>query len=363
MKKNKNKSFLIINTFGIGDVIFSTPLLRNLKDNYPDAKIYYMGNKKTIPLLKTNPLIHRAFIYERDDFVKTQKESFFKGIKKYISFISDIRREKIDVVLDLSLNAPFGFFTMLAGIKKRVGLNYKKRSIFLTHKINIDGFNDKHVADYYLDVLKKIDINIKKYPLEIYPDEFSKDWLAHYLKNKGVTEKDLLIGVAPCGGDAFGKDATIKRWPEDNFIHLIKRLITEFGAKVFILAGPKEREEVNNIITNVNSESLIDFSFATLPQTVALTEKLSLFVGNDTGPLRFADGLNKKIVALFGPVDEKVYGPYPYDENRTIVLKKDINCRPCYSKFRLKKCDINKKCLADISVEEAFDATKKLLNK
>lgn len=359
----KINSFLIINTFGIGDVIFSTPLLRNLKDNYPNAKIYYMGNKKTVPLLKTNPLIYKTFIYERDDFVKAQKESFFKGLKKYLNFISDIKKEKIDVALDLSLNAPFGFFSMLAGINKRIGLNYKKRSFFLTDKINIEGFIDKHVTEYYLDVLKKLDVKVKKYPLEIYPDDFSKDWLAHYLKNKGITGTDLIIGVAPCGGDAFGKDASIKRWPEEKFIQLIKRLISELGAKVFILAGLSERKEVDNIVSSVNSESIIDFSFATLAQTVALTEKLALFVGNDTGPLRFADGLNKKIVAIFGPVNEKVYGPYPYDEKRTIVVKNDINCRPCYFKFRLKKCENNKKCLTDIEVEEVFQASKKLLNK
>jgi ADP-heptose:LPS heptosyltransferase len=88
-----------------------------------------------------------------------------------------------------------------------------------------------------------------------------------------------------------------------------------------------------------------------------------LFIGNDTGPLRFADGLHKKIVALFGPVDEKVYGPYPMQEGRTIVLSKQLACRPCYRNFRLAACSSDRACLRSITVQEVFSAAQKLLGR
>ena len=106
------ESFLIINTFGIGDVLFSTPLIRNLKEFYPQSRIYYLCNKKTAPILRSNPLIHKTFVYERDEFVEAGKESFWKGLKKYLIFLSEIKKEKIDVALDLSLNTPFGFSSL-----------------------------------------------------------------------------------------------------------------------------------------------------------------------------------------------------------------------------------------------------------
>jgi len=71
--------------------------------------------------------------------------------------------------------------------------------------------------------------------------------------------------------------------------------------------------------------------------------------------------LQKKIVALFGPVDEKVYGPYPPEAHRTIVLTKALPCRPCYRDFRLSGCQRNKQCLSDISVDEVFAAVVHLL--
>lgn len=359
---NAHRSFLIINPFGIGDVLFSTPLLRNLYENFPEAKIFYFCNKKTAPILKNHPLIDKVFIYERDEFAAVQKESFWKGLEKYRDFIAEIKKEKIEIVLDLSLNTQYGFFAWAAGIKKRYGLDYKNRCGFLNRKLKIEGYVYKHVADYYLDLLALLDLPVRRYGLEVYADRESKEWAADFLKQHNISEKDLIIGIAPCGGDAFGKDAYIKRWPAEKYSALIDKLIIEFKAKIFIFAGPQEKSDVEKILSSVQyKDNCFEFSSATLPQTVALVEKCSLFIGNDTGPLRFADALNKKIVALFGPVDEKVYGPYPFDEKRTIVLKKDLPCRPCYHKFRLDTCLNNKKCLEDIRVEEVIRAIRELL--
>jgi lipopolysaccharide heptosyltransferase II len=343
-------------------VLFSTPLLRNIHENFPAAKIFYLCNKKTAPILKNYPLIDKVFIYERDEFVIAQDKSFWRSLRRYQNFIAEIKKERIDCLLDLSLNTQYGFFACLAGIPKRYGLDYKNRCRFLNKKIKINGYNHKHVVEYYLDLLTLLGLSIKRYGLEVYADQESKEWANVFLKQNNITEKDLIIGIAPCGGDAFGKDAYIKRWPADKYTALIDKLIIEFKTKIFIFAGPKEKEDIAKIINSLNyKDKIYEFSDRSLLETVALVEKCNLFIGNDTGPLRFADALNKKIVALFGPVDEKVYGPYPYDEKRTIVIKKDLACRPCYAKFRLAPCRNDKQCLRDISVEEVFQAVKKLL--
>ncbi|MDD4941845.1 MAG: hypothetical protein PHE65_08080, partial [Candidatus Omnitrophica bacterium] len=74
-----------------------------------------------------------------------------------------------------------------------------------------------------------------------------------------------------------------------------------------------------------------------------------------------ADALGKKLIAFYGPGDDTVYGPYPYEKGRTVVLKKDLACRPCYKRFRLSACEHDRECLRSISVKEAFDAAQTLL--
>ncbi len=361
-KSKKYDAFLIINPFGIGDVLFTTPLIRNLADCFPQARIYYLANRKTAPLLVNHPLISKVFVYERSEFAAEEKKSRLAGLKKYAGFIKEIRNEKIDAAIDLSLNTPFGFIAMLAGIKERFGLDYKNRGLFLTRKLKIPGFCDKHVVEYYLSVLKLLGIEPKECGLEVYPGEQNREWARDYLKQNGISRGKLIFGIAPCGGDAFGKDANIKRWPADKFSALIVYLLKEYQADVFLFAGPKEKEDISKIINAAgNSPRIHEFTDCSLAQTVALLELCGLFIGNDTGPMRFADGLGKKIVALFGPVDEKIYGPYPYDEKRALVIKKDLDCRPCYRKMRLTPCQADKKCLKDIEVSEVAAAIKKLL--
>jgi lipopolysaccharide heptosyltransferase II len=359
---NTHDSFLVINPFGIGDVLFSTPLIRNLKENFPKARIYYLCNKKTNPIISSHHFIYKTFVYERDEFEALRHKSAFLWLKEFHRFIGGIRKEKIDIALDLSLNTQYGFYAWAAGIKKRFGLDYKNRCKFLNKKLKIKGYIDKHVVDYYLDTLTLLDLPIKRYGLEIYTDEESKRWADAFLRQKNIAAGELIIGIAPCGGGAFGKDAYIKRWPVDKYAALIDRLAVELKAKIFIFAGPQEKSDVEKILSSVqHKNSCFEFTAATLPQTVALVEKCSLFIGNDTGPLRFADALNKKIVALFGPVNERVYGPYPFDEKRTVVLKKDLPCRPCYNNFRLSDCKSNRRCMDDIEVEEVVKATKRLM--
>ncbi|RKY34835.1 MAG: hypothetical protein DRP69_03625, partial [Candidatus Duberdicusella sinuisediminis] len=80
------------------------------------------------------------------------------------------------------------------------------------------------------------------------------------------------------------------------------------------------------------------------------------------GLLKVANALNKKIVAIFGPVSEKVYGLYPFKPSQHIILKKDLPCRPCYKKFRLPECPYDIACLREITVEEVFSAVSKLIS-
>jgi len=360
----KFNSFLVINPFGIGDVVFSTPLLKNLKENFPQANIFYLANRRTAPLIKRHPLVEKVFIYERDEFVTIKKQSRFLWIKRILTFIRDIKKEKIEVSIDLSLNSQFGFFSYLAGIKKRIGLDYKRRGIFLTDKLKVDGFDDKHVADYYLDTLRLLGISPKKYPLEIHPTEEIKAWVNSFLEENNLRD-NLIIGIIPFGGEAWGEDAIRKRWPKENFSSLINLLIKRLNAKIFIFVGPKEKkekEELMGYLEGKDKKECFMFDEIEIEKLVGLLDACGLVVGNDTGPLKIADALGKKTVGIFGPVDEKIYGFYPQESLNKIAIKKDITCRPCYKRFRLSPCNNKYACLLQIKVEEVFSEIKKLLN-
>lgn len=357
-EKEKPGKILIINPFGIGDVLFSSCLIHNLKENLPQAKIGFLCNKRTEPILQDNPYVDYVFVYERDEFQEVKETSKLLWIKKHLDFLTRIKKERFDVVFDLSLNSQFGFFAWYSGIKTRIGYDYKKRGRFLTNKIPLEGYQDKHVVEYYLELLKflGIDSGYKQIELFIRSNAIKADQLLPIEE----TEGHLLIAIAPCGGASWGTQSYIKHWPKENFTQLANRLIDKYKAKI-ILTGSNKEKGVIEYIANKLTYQPIEAVGLPLRIFFSVLKKVDILITNDGGPLHMAVGLGVKTVSLFGPVSEIVYGPYSNEPNKHIVLNKDLFCRPCYKKFRMPECPYQRRCLTDITVDDVYSAVESLL--
>jgi ADP-heptose:LPS heptosyltransferase len=97
------KKILIINPFGVGDVLFSTPLIRALEKAHPDSSIDYVCNKRAHGIIKDNPRISRIHIFEKDDYRKLWKESKLKCLKDLYVFLKTLDRAGYDAAIDMSL--------------------------------------------------------------------------------------------------------------------------------------------------------------------------------------------------------------------------------------------------------------------
>ncbi len=355
------KRFLLINPFGIGDVLFTTPAVRALKANFPESFIGYWCNERVKPVLENNPYIDRIFPLSRGDIKKLYRNSFFSGVLKSWELFSNLRSEHFDISLDFSLDHRYSLISKFSGIKRRIGYNFKKRGRFLTERIDIDGYSGEHIVDYYLGLLELIGIQPRENSLQLFVRPDNRTDARRRLEDLGIREQDLLIGIAPGAGASWGKDAGLKRWPSQNFAALADRLIQEFQAKVIVLGDDQERD-IAKVIQQVTENKAINLvGETTLEELIAIIDRLHLLITNDGGPLHMATALGKKTVSFFGPVDPRVYGPYPPDIKRHVVLKSDLECSPCYVKFRLSECSRQRECLKDISVEQAMAAVKGLL--
>jgi lipopolysaccharide heptosyltransferase II len=363
-KKNAGqppKRFLIINPFGIGDILFTTPLIRALKEAYPDCFIGYWCNRRVRPLLESNSKINQLFDLNRGDLKKLYKKSFFNGLWETLKLGKEIKKGNFDVCFDFSLDYRYSLFAKIIGIRKRIGFNYKNRGRFLTEKIELDGYSDKHVVEYYLDLLRFFNIKAEDKSMELTVSAASEAKANNILTAKGIENSDFVIGIAPGAGGSWGKDASYKHWPALKFAQLADKLAEQFKAKIVIL-GDETESPIADVIVNAMLHRPIDLTgkikLETLP---AIIKSFDLLVSNDGGPMHMACALGVKTVSVFGPVNELVYGPYPESGNHP-VLKWDMECRPCYKNFRLAVCDKDKECLRSVSVEAVFAAAKALLN-
>ncbi|MCM8831205.1 MAG: glycosyltransferase family 9 protein [Candidatus Omnitrophica bacterium] len=354
------KKILIFNPFGIGDVLFTTPLIRNLKENFICQYLAYICNGRAYPLLKNNPFLDEIFIFEKDYWREILKESWFKFCKQYFSFLQKIRKMHFDVVFDLSLNSQYGLFFKMSGIKRRIGFNFKKRGRFLTEKLDIPtGFSQKHVARFYLDLLKFLKINPKEYNFDVFIENNAvrevESILVSFMK-----ENNAFVLVCPGSGDSWGKAAYFRRWPEDNFVDLCNKIQNNLSFNVVLTGSKAEMDICQYIYDKMEGKPINLCGKINLEEFVALISKSKLIITNDGGPFHIARALNKKIIVFFGPVDEKVYGPYLHLKD-TFVFSKQLNCRPCYKGFRFLGCQYDKKCLREISPDEVYLTVREIL--
>jgi len=351
------KNILVINPFGIGDVLFSTPLVRQLRKVNSSGYIAYICSLKVKDILATNPDINEVLVFERDEYRNEWKRSKIAGIKKFLEFWSEIKKKKFDVVFDLSLGKEYALLCWWIGIKDRRGFNYKNRGRFLNHKIEFDGFNDKPVAEYYLDLLsvrrtEPLFRSPNGTKVLITTDE-DKACIDAFLNLSSVKNSDILVGIAPGGGMSFGrKNQDRRRWPAEKFAVLADKIVEKFNAKIILIWGPGEEDLIKEIASLTKQKPLIALS-TKIREMAELCKRCKLVICSEGGPLHIANSQGVKTISIFGPVDENVYGPYPKSD-KSIVIASNVSCRPCYKKFKLPECD-NKKCLESISVDHVFN--------
>ncbi|MFH1790580.1 MAG: glycosyltransferase family 9 protein, partial [Candidatus Omnitrophota bacterium] len=201
-------------------------------------------------------------------------------------------------------------------------------------------------------------INYREARPEIFTSRENDGWADRVIRENGLTGRPI-AGVIAGGGRSWGDNSRFRRWPVENFARVSDRISGELGLNVILLGDHKEAELCGRMRALMSRSALNMGGKTDVGQFMALVKKCSFILCNEGGPLHIAVGLRVPTVSLFGPVDEMVYGPFSHDPSRHIVVTADVACRPCYARFKHKKCD-NVKCLHSISDEKVFDAVSVL---
>jgi heptosyltransferase-2 len=155
-----------------------------------------------------------------------------------------------------------------------------------------------------------------------------------------------LVALAP--GAAYGG---AKRWPEASFAELAASL-TRDGVRAVLIGGPSD-----NVQERFAGAAPIDLIGRTDLQALAgVLLQCRALVTNDSGAMHFAAALGVKVVAMFGPTDERVTRPMAKD-GQAIILTRDVWCRPCLH----RECPLTHACMRDLSVGAVTDAVRRLM--
>lgn len=335
------RRILVNQPFGIGDALFMTPLLRALRTLPTVEAVDLLLGSRTEAVFRHNPHVDQIFSIDKGKWHASKGEMS----KDLISLWKNLRG-RYGLLIDCSLQREYGFYGgFLLGIPRRIGFNFKNRGRFLTQSVPLpDGFEGAHVIDFYCELGKLIGLEIEERFPEFYLSEEDREEAEKLLAQKSIPRR--FLAVAPGGGESWGKDALFKRWPVDHFLKMLSLLKERIDFEGAVVLGSRGERDLGEEMVRKSQVPVFNLSGElALGVSAALLEKSALLLANDGGLVHLAHAFHVPLVALFGPVDPKVYGPYPPAREAIAVARWVLPCRPCYARFRYNSACVDRECL------------------
>jgi ADP-heptose:LPS heptosyltransferase len=339
------KNVLFINFGGIGDEILFFPVLQDFKEVYPDASVTLLLEPRSAGCIQLTNLVDHIIKY---DVKHTGK------VKAFLSLLKILRQGRYEAVISAGSNKFISILLFLSGIKTSVGYDTGRLSRKLLSTA-VPLLKSQYAAKMYHDLLKGVEIN-KEAPLpEIIIDNSAIEKAHEYI---GICDKPVII-IHPGVSQLSIQKNIIKSWPEVNWVELIIKLLNSGKYKVVLCGGPDDQSTIDTIRERLAQHHLDNSNFIdiygktrNLSELAAVIKLSDILCCVDSAPMHVAVGVRTKIVAIFGPTDEKKLLPEHKD---FIALRKDdLSCRPCLWDKQNEVCS-TPSCL-DIPVSQMITA-------
>jgi heptosyltransferase-1 len=213
---------------------------------------------------------------------------------------AELKAEQYDAVLDLQGAIRSSVVARLSGCGRVIGSSkpweWPARLLY-TEPVETAG---EHVIEQGIELASAVAGDLLGPMLPWLPiDEDAETWCDTLLD--GMPEGRQLVLIHP--GAGWGA----KRWPADRY-GVVAAALADRGITLLVHCGPGEDALAAEVIEASDNSAFV--VKPTLDQLIALTRRISLAVGGDTGPVHLACALDRPVVGIYGPTDPSRNGPY-----------------------------------------------------
>ncbi|MBI1807563.1 MAG: glycosyltransferase family 9 protein [Ignavibacteria bacterium] len=329
----------------IGDVVLTTPIIRTLREKYPDAYVAYLGEKEAVSLLQHNPYLNEiiSFDFSKPTLIEQPRVMF------------QLRKRRFDVFIDLFCNPRTAMLARASGAPIRIGKEVKGRGKLYTHQIVDDG-RPKTAIEFHYQYVKPLSVEPIHRRTEIFLTDDEKREARNYLKWQDIDVNKPTVGLHP------GATWPAKMWQWEKFAALADLIRAKLDAQVVVTQGPHDRKLVEQISARAVANMLV-LPVMKLRQLAAVIAQFTVYVTNDAGPMHVGPAVGTKTIGIFGPGEENIWFPYAapsYDASAEhVALRKDVPCHPCHLDFCNREGEEFMECMKLLDVKEVFEHVKK----
>ncbi len=333
------KNILVIKLRYIGDVLLVTPCLQAIKANIPDANVTMVVNRGTEAILHNDLNVDRLVVIDR----QSVRDGFFA--------VMDLRKKTYDLVIDFTDGDRSAIMTRLVRARYRVGYNAECRWRGRCYdQVILSQPEEMHTVNYHLQALKDIGFASGHYSPSVVLGPEENQYARELLLDYGISNEEKIVIIHP------GSRWLAKSWFEERYAMVADQLQRFHSVRVLFSGSEKERMRVKKIQEKMLTTSVSIVGQTTILQLAALMKKCTLFLGNDNGPMHIAAAMGLPVVAIFGPTDPKVWGPWGKGHH---AIFKNFDCRTCF----FSGCNLGEgSCMGAVSVNEVMDAVADCLS-
>lgn len=372
------RRIVVIRPDHLGDLLFVTPALSALRRRYPTAHIAALVGPWGAPVLVNNPDIDELLTCPFPGFTRQPKDHPLGPYTLLREEAARLASRRFDLALVLRFDHWWGaWLAAEAGIQRRVGYDIPSTRLFLTdpclyvaglHEVEQNlmlaeseewGLGEGDWRAPSGDWRLRSGTPAKKYALSFAMSTADKKAAEELLT--GLDRGRPLIAIHP------GSGAAVKQWRTEGWLALARALIEQPGAQVVFTGSADESSLIDPVLAGLTAEGSLARSVRSLVgrtdlgALAAVYRRCTVVVGPDCGPLHLAVAVGRPTVHLYGPVDQRTFGPWG-DPARHVVLTSDWPCIACNKLDWPDAALAEHGCVRDIAVEDVLAAVRGQLN-
>lgn len=346
------RNILLIQLGDIGDVVWTTPSIRAVKNSIPGAKVSIMVKDHFGGLIEADPSVEKVFE------IKRYPGNFFRQTAGQLSFLRQLRAERFDLVVDLRLGDRGAFMAFATGAPIRVTLHHLgdlpwwRKYLFTHAAIPAELPPERGATEQSLRILRVLGIDTN--------DKIPRLWVSDSIKER---VRDIL-SQEKAGGlthwvtiNPFSR-WQYKEWVDFRWVEIINWLWKDFAIPALIIGSPAERQKAEALIRGCEAKVYNFAGLTTLAELAGLLRQSLLHIGVDSAAPHIAAATGVPTVTIYGPSSWFDWAPLG-EEHRVIVP--EMPCVPCHQ----KGCDGSgqSRCLEALSAEAVKSAVAEALER
>jgi heptosyltransferase III len=338
---------LVIRRRYLGDIVLLGSVFRNLKLQWPGARIAVLCEANYAEILQLNPDVVEVFHFPRRTL-------------DWPRLIARIRGARFTHVLDLDNRDKTAVLSRATGAAVRVTQRHTERVHFpsfytRSEVLPTEFLHDRHITDLYLHLLAAVGVPVvtRETKLHPRPQDFAAAQQILAAAGSPGPQRGRRILIHP------GSRSTWRVWPPERFAQVIDDLAGNHDCASVLVSGPGEKATVDAICAAAKTQPARVDQVLSLPQLAALFASFKVMLCHDSGPMHVATAVGTKVVALYGSQILSHWRPLG---DGHITLQPPLPCVNCVSPGQCNPDDAyHNHCVRNITVDRVVDAVRHLL--